>query len=445
MNRNPFSTALMQPQAIAQTARSHRTASGPVLIWAGILTLLLVACGQGGAGHEHAAHGDAHESHGHGGAEEAQKGPHNGRLLKSENFVVELAIFESGVAPEFRAWVMHNGKLLAPDSVQLSVELARLDGEKNIFTFAPQEEFLRGDGVVTEPHSFDVTVMAEHDGQAHRWTYESHEGRVMIAADSAEAAGITMATAGPRLIRDVLPLYGRIVADPEAVREVSARFPGVVKNVARSIGDTVKAGDVLARVESNDSLQIYAVTAPIGGTVTARMSNPGEQAGEQALFVISDLSKVWAELSVFPRDLARIRLGQKVRLSEIDGARSVEGTVARIAPSGSNSNQALRVWARFDPAQASWTPGLYVNAEVLIGGAEVPLAVKKAGLQDFRDFTVVFTRVDDTYEVRMLELGRSDGEYVEVLSGLKSGAPYVSENSYVIKADIEKSGASHDH
>ena len=75
----------------------------------------------------------------------------------------------------------------------------------------------------------------------------------------------------------------------------------------------------------------------------------------------------------------------------------------------------------------------------------MPLAVRTTGLQAFRDFTVVFTRVEDTYEVRMLELGRSDGEYVEVLGGLKPGAPYVAENSYLIKADIEKSGASHDH
>ncbi len=103
------------------------------------------------------------------------------------------------------------------------------------------------------------------------------------------------------------------------------------------------------------------------------------------------------------------------------------------------------MWASFDAGDGGWTPGLYVNAEVMVGGAQVPLAVKASGLQTFRDFTVVFARVGETYEVRMLELGRSDGEYVEVLGGLKPGTEYVSENSYLIKADIEKSGASHDH
>ena len=55
---------------------------------------------------------------------------------------------------------------------------------------------------------------------------------------------------------------------------------------------------------------------------------------------------------------------------------------------------------------------------------------------------MVFAQVGETYEVRMLELGAQDD--VEVLGGLEPGQPY-AENSYLIKADIEKSGASHDH
>ncbi|MEE4464815.1 efflux RND transporter periplasmic adaptor subunit, partial [Azotobacter chroococcum] len=92
-----------------------------------------------------------------------------------------------------------------------------------------------------------------------------------------------------------------------------------------------------------------------------------------------------------------------------------------------------------------WRPGMSVSAEVTIAKHQVPLAVKESGLQRFRDFTVVFAQVGETYEVRMLELGARDGEYVEVLGGLKPGTPYVAEQSFLIKADIEKSGASHDH
>ena len=71
--------------------------------------------------------------------------------------------------------------------------------------------------------------------------------------------------------------------------------------------------------------------------------------------------------------------------------------------------------------------------------------VPLAALQRFRDWDVVFVRFGDDYEIRPLELGRRDGVNVEVLGGLKAGDPVVVEQSYIVKADIEKSGASHDH
>ena len=405
-----------------------------------LLALWLTGCGK--ADVPAAPHADAP---GHAEAEEPAKGPHGGRLLTDGDFAVELAIFEDGVPPEYHAWATVRGEPVPLAEVQLTVALARLDGERNLFRFQPQQDFLRGDGTVTEPHSFDVTVEATHAGATHRWDYQSYEGRVQIAPDSAKTAGIETEAAGPRLIHDVLPLYGRVVVAPEAVREVGARFPGVIRELRKSVGERVRAGEVLARVESNDSLRVYDVTAPIGGVVTARMANPGQQAGDAPLLTVSDTDQVWAELAVFPRDVPRVRPGQAVRLAGADGSPTGSGRITRIAPAGGAGNPALTVWASIDDPGSAWTPGLYVTAQVLTGGGEVPLAVRAAALQAFRDFTVVFARVGDTYEVRMLELGRSDGEFVEVLGGLKPGTEYVSENSYLIKADIEKSGASHDH
>ena len=372
------------------------------------------------------------------------RGPHGGRLLTDGDLAVELAIFEAGVPPEYRAWITRGGQPVSPGDVTLTVTLERLDGERNVFRFQPQGDFLRGDGTVTEPHSFDVTVEATHAGTAHRWTYESYEGRVQIAADSAAEAGIEVQAAGPATIHDVLALYGRVVVAPEAVRTVSARFPGVIRELRKTVGERVRAGEVLARVESNDSLRVYDVTAPIDGVISARRANPGEQAGEAPLLTVSDTRQLWAELAVFPRDLARVRIGQQVRLTGAAGDPRGSARITRIAPLGGES-QSLTVWAAIDDPGTAWTPGLYVSAEVLTGGGEVPLAVRASALQRFRDFTVVFARVGDTYEVRMLELGRSDGEYVEVLGGLKPGTEYVTAQSYLIKADIEKSGASHDH
>tara|TARA_R110000787_G_scaffold20790_26_gene61947 strand:- start:1228 stop:2505 length:1278 start_codon:yes stop_codon:yes gene_type:complete len=410
--------------------------------------LLLIACGEPSSqGHnaDH-AHGHSAQSDKHGAHDEPAKGPNNGRLLQDDNFEIELAFEEGGGTPQFQAWARKNGQPVPPEQVTLQLELERLDGEIDHLEFQPQGSSLRVAGNLREPHSFVVHVRAQHDGRNYEWHYDSFEGRVEIPAERAMEAKIESATAGPQTIHEVLPLYGRVTADPDAVRDVGARFPGAIRSVSRTLGDTVKAGQTLARVESNDSLQIYSVTAPMSGTITARMANPGEQAGTAPLFTITDLSKVWAELSVFPRDLSRIRLGQNVRLSSVDKTRSAMGKIVRIAPSNEGTGQALKVWASIEPSSDSaWTPGLYLQAEVLTGGAEVPVAVSTSALQTFRDFDVVFARFGDIFEVRMLELGRSDGQFVEVRSGLEPGTEYVLRNSYLIKADIEKSGASHDH
>lgn len=402
-----------------------------------LLTVLLSACGRG------EPEPSAHDEHGAAVAE-IRKGSHGGRLLSDGDFTLELAIFETGVPPEYRAWLTQNGQPLNPAEVSLQVELHRLGGIIDRIGFAPAADYLRGDQEIVEPHSFAVKIRAAHAGAVHEWAYDSFEGRTTIAADIAKNAGIETAVAGPGEILETQTLYGAIAADATRVREVKARFPGLIKSVARRVGDRVEAGAVLARVESNDSLQTYAVTAPISGVITLRHAEPGEQAGEMALFEVADFSRVWAEFKVFPKDRARLRNGQSVRVTAEGG---IEGTARLdyIAALGSRESQGITVRATLDNRDGRWLPGQFVEGRVTVAQTPVPLAVPLSALQPFRDFTVVFAQVGDTYEVRMLELGRRDSENVEVLGGLAAGTRYVTANSYLVKADIEKSGASHDH
>jgi cobalt-zinc-cadmium efflux system membrane fusion protein len=377
-------------------------------------------------------------------AAEAPRGPNGGRLLEDGDLTIELAIFEAGVPPEFHGWVTLAGEPVPPEDVDLTVELGRLGGAVDRIAFAPQSEFLRGTTPVREPHSFDVTVIARLAGRDHRFEYDSYEGRTTIAAEVARAAGIATAVAGPGSIREELVLYGAIAPDITRVRAVHARFPGVIRTVMRNVGDAVRAGEALATVESNESLQTYTVTAPIAGTITSRHAAPGEQTDTNSLFEVADFSSVWAELDVFSRDRPRLREGSPVVVAA-EGRESATGSIAYLAPVGDRASQSLTARVVLANPDGRWTPGQFVEARVAVATTEVPLAVPLSALQRFRDFDVVFAQVGDTYEVRMLELGRRDARFVEVLGGLEPGTTYVTENSYLIKADIEKSGASHDH
>ncbi|MDP3517399.1 MAG: efflux RND transporter periplasmic adaptor subunit [Pseudohongiella sp.] len=383
-----------------------------------------------------------------------QRGPNNGRLLRSGNFVLELAIFETGVPPEYRAWATVAGQAVNPADIDLNVQLSRLGGIVDDINFEPVGTALRGDMVIYEPHSFRVSVTANHNNSTHRWSYDSFEGRTMIEPAVAQALGIETGIAGPAIIEETIPVYGRIVANSEGISDVMARFEGQIVSVAAVLGDRVEAGDVLATIESNQSLTSYELIAPISGTITAKSAKRGEQTAGRVLFTITDTSLVWADLSVFPAGLNRIDVGYPVRITMplIDttfagntGERNViEGSIARILPDTA-ANQATTARVLLNNTDGFLRAGSWISAQIKIAEHEVPLAVKRVGLQTFRDFTVVYAQIGDEYEVRMLEMGRQSEEWVEILSGLEPGTRYVTENSYILKADVEKDGASHDH
>ncbi|HKX52801.1 MAG TPA: efflux transporter periplasmic adaptor subunit, partial [Nitrosospira sp.] len=95
--------------------------------------------------------------------------------------------------------------------------------------------------------------------------------------------------------------------------------------------------------------------------------------------------------------------------------------------------------------EGRWRPGMFVTAEMGAEEIRVPVAVSADALQTLGDWTVVFGRYGEYFEARPLELGRSDGKMIEVLDGLQAGEQYAAGNSFAIKAELGKSGATHEH
>lgn len=274
---------------------------------------------------------------------------------------------------------------------------------------------------------------------------EGEEGHVGLSAEQIEAASIEVLEAASARIRETLPLYGAIAPNAERVREVVARYPGVIRTVNRKIGDTVRQGETLATVESDESLETYAVAAPLAGVITARNANPGEQTGDKVLFTVADLSSVWVELSLFPRDLAKVHVGQQVRVTNTDAGIGADGKIVYVAPFGTATSQTLTARALLDNPQRHWAPGLYVTAEVTLAEAPVPVAVRNEALQSLEGRTVVFVKNEEGFEARSVRLARADTEHSEVLEGLDAGERYAARNSFILKAEIGKGEAEHGH
>lgn len=410
-----------------------------ILVAAAASALMAGSCGEKPSGAENGAEAAAASG-------EYERGPHRGRMLRDGPFAIEMTIFEDGVDPEFHVYAYENDKPLPPNEVQLGVELMRLGNRIDRFAFAPREDYLLGNGVVTEPHSFQVKVTATRGGKTYEWNYDSFEGRTIITRDQADAAGVKVEPAGPAAIDEIVALTGRVELQPEGRAEVRAWYPGRIVSMTRSIGDRVEKGQTLATVMSSESLQTYAIPAPISGVIMERTATPGDVAGAAPLFVIADPRKLHAEFFIYPRDAERLRAGQPVTVTSVGGASTLKAKIEVILPTSDLLTQTVVAHVELpNPDGVTWRPGQAVEGSVVVASDDVPLAVRTRALQRFRDFTVVYARVDDTYEVRMLELGRQSPEWTEVLGGLAPGEVYVSDNAFLIRADVEKTGASHDH
>lgn len=389
-----------------------------------------------------ADHGHDHDDSEH---EEMQEGPHGGRLLESDGLNLEITIFESGIPPEMRVYTYaHGGTPINPNDVRLTVNLNRTGGQQDLINFSSEADYLLGDVEISEPHSFEVDVEVNYKGNNYHWHFENFEGRTEIPQRLLTMSGIETEIASAKTITMTNTVYGIVTKAEDKVFHVQAPYPGIIQSVHVNTGDKVKKGQQLLTIRNQQTLQNYTVTSPASGEITLRPAKPGDHTGIGTLVEISDLSTVWVEMSMFPHDIEATRIGMPVIIRDLHGEHAIESTLDYLSPQMTGGHIA-RARATIDNSNGIWRPGMHVMAEIVIEHVEVPLAVKRSALQSFRDMPVVFGQFGNIFEVRMVELGRRDKDYVEVTGGLKPGTEYVTNNSYLLKAEILKDGASHNH
>jgi cobalt-zinc-cadmium efflux system membrane fusion protein len=194
------------------------------------------------------------------------------------------------------------------------------------------------------------------------------------------------------------------------------------------------------------SLTRYELRSPIDGVITEKRLSLDESVKEDsAVFTVSDLSTVWVEAAVAAQDLGSVVTGLPVvvKANAFDAQASAKlNYISALVGEQTRSATARIVLAN---PEGTWRPGLPVSVEVLIAEKQVAVAVAANAVQDLGDRQVVFGRYGNALEARPLALGASDGRHVEVRSGLKAGEQYAETNSFVVKAELGKAGASHSH
>ncbi|WP_295849929.1 efflux RND transporter periplasmic adaptor subunit [Tardiphaga sp.] len=196
-----------------------------------------------------------------------------------------------------------------------------------------------------------------------------------------------------------------------------------------------------------ETLRRQELRAPISGRIAERRVELGSLVGregqESELFTIVDLGVVWAELAVSPADLRDIREGQTIRIA--DGDVSSPATILFISPLLDKETRTARVVASVDNTARRWRPGAFVTAEIAPDPASTSIVVPMAALQTLERKPVVFVRTTDGFEARPVTLGRQNNRMAEVTSGLKPGERIATANSFILKADLGKAAAEHQH
>lgn len=254
--------------------------------------------------------------------------------------------------------------------------------------------------------------------------------------------GVTVGTAAAGTVDRGLQLAGEVRPNADRLGHLAPRFAGVAREVRKAVGDPVRAGEVLARIES-EHLSTYALTAAFDGTVIDRHVTLGETVGpERAAFIVADLSTVWIELAVHQQGLPQVRVGQTVHVAASHGPEA-DGVVSYVAPVVDQATRMATARVVLPNADGAWRPGTFVDASVR---DDVParVVVPRAAVQRVDGAPVVFVVDDEHFVARPVRLGQSGRTRVEIVDGLAAGDRFAEQNAFLVRAEAGKGDAGHE-
>lgn len=429
-------------------SRGARLAVTGALLVLGIVTTSVVSISidrmiwpRAAAGEDEHGHGEeaAHEGHGeegHGndgdaehGAGEATKGAEDEHKPHVDIAIVELT--EAQIA---------NAKLeletAGPGRVD---ETLALPGEVTLNADAVAHVTPRSSGAVRSVKAVLGDVVKKGDVLA---LLDSREVAAMQQEAQAAQARLELAQANfdriEKLYEDQISSEKDYLTAKQALAEAKIDRNSAMQKLAAGAGSSAGGSG-------------FALVAPIDGTVIEKHINIGEVLdAETQAFTIADLSTLWVMATAHAREMARVEKGQRVTIRVDGGGASLEGKVDYVEATLGERTRTARLRVVVDDPPATWKPGMFVTAELVVGGVDAPVVILEEAVQRLGDHEVVFVQEEGRFEARPVELGKSGRDAKgrparEVSAGLPANVRYVSKNAFTLKAHLGKGSATHQH
>jgi cobalt-zinc-cadmium efflux system membrane fusion protein len=276
---------------------------------------------------------------------------------------------------------------------------------------------------------------------------EAAHAVVELSPEAVRNGRIGIGVAGPAAIEVVAEAPGEIHLDAERVLEIRPRYGGVVREIRKRIGDRVQPNEVVAVVQSNESLADYPIVSSLGGTVIARGVVTGQAVDHgSVLLTVADLASVWVDFAIYPQYVGRIRQGMTAVVTAQNRPElTANGTIHYVGPLLEQDTRVSSGRVVLGNPGARWQPGLFVNVRVTLERTRVPLAVPEGAIVRTNEGPAVFRAEGNRFELVPVAVGRSDGRSSEIVSGLAAGDSVVIENAFVLKSELGKGEVEHGH
>lgn len=300
-----------------------------------------------------------------------------------------------------------------------------------------------------EHDDHNETAHAESgDGQGEDHSeHDSEAEAIKLGSETVAEFGMSFDIAGPGVVVRAVVLPAEVRPNQDRLAHIAPRFPGIAREVRKRVGDTVKAGETLAIIESSESLAPYELKTEIPGIVIERHITRGEPVSQERgrVFTIADLRSVWIDISVYQKHLPYVDLGQPVTISAGHGRSSAQSTIIYVSPVVDEDTRTATARIELPNPNGIWRPGLFVTATVEVERSDVAIAIPRSAIEIVDGVAVVFVEDKDGFEPRSVVLGRQGQKMVEVTEGLRPGERYVSSGGFTLKSELAREELSGGH
>lgn len=197
----------------------------------------------------------------------------------------------------------------------------------------------------------------------------------------------------------------------------------------------------------------FAIRAPISGMISQKDIVVGEnvQLADQ-LFIIENLKDIWLEFNLPNTSNVQLQTGQLLKFKVNGSDQDYQAKVQTLNSQADAQTGRLQVRAKVTTQANVLRPNVLVNVLVSETQAKTALRIQKKALQQVEGKSVVFVMESEEkgnthLKAQPIEVGVSsqDGQWLEVISGLTERQKYIADGSFLLKSELEKDEAGHEH